>query len=211
MIEFSGSSFDGIVESAIESARLLKEPLTVRTDRFALGSTIYETVTSRQPYEDLADDEVEARHSQQTYISKRHSGISVRAGEHGLLAPRDTNRRGSFMIRLKVEMESVGSRVFNRHCFSNSSTLAHSLVQTDSPGIRHVFWQIPSIPPSTHRQCSPHHALQPSRLVGLAYLFSSCPRCRPTARVSGRVYPAPSQAYPPGPQQLPALPEAEWW
>ena len=68
IIDFSGSSFEGIVGSAIESTRVflpwpLKEPPTVRTDLFALGCTIYEIVTSRQPYEDLEDDEVEARPS----------------------------------------------------------------------------------------------------------------------------------------------------
>ncbi|KAL2256208.1 hypothetical protein VTK26DRAFT_2020 [Humicola hyalothermophila] len=60
IIDFSGSSFDGIVGSAIESTK---------TDIFALGSTIYEIVTSRQPYEDLSDDEVEARYSQQIFPS----------------------------------------------------------------------------------------------------------------------------------------------
>ena len=74
IIDFSGSSFDGIVGSAVESTRLflprpLKEPPTVRTDLFALGSTIYEIVTSRQPYEDLEDDEVEALYSQQVFPS----------------------------------------------------------------------------------------------------------------------------------------------
>lgn len=74
IIDFSGSSFDGIVGSAIESTRFflprpLKEPPTVRTDIFALGSTIYEIMTSRQPYEELSDDEVEARYSQQIFPS----------------------------------------------------------------------------------------------------------------------------------------------
>jgi serine/threonine protein kinase len=69
IIDFSGSSFDGVIGSAIESARFflprpLKDPPSVRSDLFALGSTIYEIMTSRQPYEDLADDEVEARYSQ---------------------------------------------------------------------------------------------------------------------------------------------------
>lgn len=74
IIDFSGSSFDGIVGSAIESTRFflprpLKEPPTVKTDLFALGSTIYEIMTSRQPYEDLSDEEVEARYSQQMFPS----------------------------------------------------------------------------------------------------------------------------------------------
>ncbi|KAK4111666.1 kinase-like protein [Canariomyces notabilis] len=36
---------------------------TVRTDLFALGSTIYEIMTGEQPYNDLPDDEVETRYS----------------------------------------------------------------------------------------------------------------------------------------------------
>ena len=82
IIDFSGSSFDGIVGSAVESTRFylprpLKQPPTIRTDLFALGSTIYEIMTSRQPYEDLEDDEVEdleddeveALYSQQVFPS----------------------------------------------------------------------------------------------------------------------------------------------
>jgi serine/threonine protein kinase len=74
IIDFSGYSFDGIVGSAIESTRFflprpLKEPPTAKTDLFALGSTIYEIMTGRQPYEDLPDDDVEARYSQQLFPS----------------------------------------------------------------------------------------------------------------------------------------------
>lgn len=74
LIHFSGSSFDGIVGSAIESTRFflprpLKEPPTARTDLFALGSTSYEIMTGSQPYEDLLDEEVEVRYSQQIFPS----------------------------------------------------------------------------------------------------------------------------------------------
>lgn len=74
IIDFPGSSFDGIVGSAIENTRFfllrpLTEPPTVRTDLFALGSTVYEIMTDRQPYEELSDDEVEALYSQQIFPS----------------------------------------------------------------------------------------------------------------------------------------------
>ncbi|OIW30486.1 kinase-like protein, partial [Coniochaeta ligniaria NRRL 30616] len=72
IIDFSGSSFDGILGSAIEGTRFFlprswDEESTVRTDLFALGSTIYEIMTGRQPYDDLPDDEVETRYSQQIF------------------------------------------------------------------------------------------------------------------------------------------------
>ncbi|KAK4235065.1 kinase-like domain-containing protein [Achaetomium macrosporum] len=60
IIDFSGSSFDGLVGSAIKSTR---------TDLFALGSTIYEIMTGRQPYEELSDEEVEARYSRKIFPS----------------------------------------------------------------------------------------------------------------------------------------------
>ncbi|KAH6621647.1 kinase-like domain-containing protein [Chaetomium sp. MPI-SDFR-AT-0129] len=107
IIDFSGSSFDGIVGSAIESARFflprpLKEPPTVRTDIFALGSTIYEIVTSRQPYEDLSDDEVEARYSQQIFPSVQE----LPCGQVIMDCWRcEIQTAEEVMTRLKAEME----------------------------------------------------------------------------------------------------------
>jgi serine/threonine protein kinase len=68
IIDFSGSSFDGIPGSAVEGTRFClprswDDPSTVRTDLFALGSTIYEIMTGEQPYNDLPDDEGETRYS----------------------------------------------------------------------------------------------------------------------------------------------------
>ncbi|KAL2177712.1 kinase-like domain-containing protein [Thermothelomyces heterothallicus CBS 202.75] len=109
IIDFSGSSFDGIIGSAIESTRFflprpLKEPPTVRTDIFALGSTIYEIVTSRQPYEDLSDDEVEARYSQQIFPSVQE----LPCGQVIMDCWRyEVQTAEEVMMRLKAEMESA--------------------------------------------------------------------------------------------------------
>ena len=107
IIDFSGSSFDGIVGSAIESTRFflprpLKEPPTIRTDLFALGSTIYEIMTSRQPYDDLSDEEVEARYSQQDFPRVQE----LPCGQVILDCWRcETQTAEQVMMRLKVEME----------------------------------------------------------------------------------------------------------
>jgi len=74
IIDFSGSSIDEKWASAFEGARFclprsLDEPSTTITDLFALGSTIYEIMTGKQPYEDLSDDEVEARYKQLLFPS----------------------------------------------------------------------------------------------------------------------------------------------
>jgi serine/threonine protein kinase len=60
---------DGKWASALESIRFClprpwEEQSTVITDLFALGSTIYEIMTSGKPYENLPDDEVESRYRQ---------------------------------------------------------------------------------------------------------------------------------------------------
>jgi len=65
IIDFSGSSIDGSYFSALESARFClprpwEAPSTIVTDVFALGSTIYEIITSTQPYAQHTDEEVEA-------------------------------------------------------------------------------------------------------------------------------------------------------
>ena len=107
IIDFSGSSFDGIVGSAVESMRFflprpIKEPPTVRTDLFALGSTIYEIMTSRQPYEDLKDDEVEALYTQQVFPSVQ----GLPCGQVILDCWRcDVRTAEEVMLRLKGVME----------------------------------------------------------------------------------------------------------
>lgn len=108
IIDFSGSSFDRIVGSAIESTKFflprpLKEPPTARTDLFALGSTIYEIMTSRQPYDDLLDDEVEARYSQQIFPSVQEvpcGRVIMDCWRCGLQTAEEA------MISLKAEMEN---------------------------------------------------------------------------------------------------------
>lgn len=61
--DFSDSSFNGSRSSACEETRFWLprdwwEPSTVRSDLFALGSTIYEIMTGNMPYEELPSSEV---------------------------------------------------------------------------------------------------------------------------------------------------------
>jgi serine/threonine protein kinase len=72
IIDFSGSSFNGKAGSAFESTRFClprswDDESAARTDLFALGSTIYEIMPGRPPYDGLTDDEVEARYSEQIF------------------------------------------------------------------------------------------------------------------------------------------------
>ncbi|KFY07756.1 hypothetical protein V492_06856 [Pseudogymnoascus sp. VKM F-4246] len=65
IIDFEGSSLDGCEPLSLEMTRYLlprdpREPSTAATELFALGSTIYEIMTGKEPYLDLADDEVMA-------------------------------------------------------------------------------------------------------------------------------------------------------
>jgi serine/threonine protein kinase len=74
VIDFSGSSIDGGWASAFESVRFClprpwDEKSTIVTDIFALGSTIFEIMTGKEPYEDLLDDEVEERFRQGIFPS----------------------------------------------------------------------------------------------------------------------------------------------
>jgi serine/threonine protein kinase len=71
---FLESSFNGKTGSAMESTRFClprswDDESTVRTDLFALGSTIHEIMTGTEPYKELADEEVEARYSELIFPS----------------------------------------------------------------------------------------------------------------------------------------------
>lgn len=66
--DFSGSVFGDLDGCAMESTRfwlprdVLAAP-TIRCDLFALGSAIYYFMSEREPYDDLAEEEVAARYS----------------------------------------------------------------------------------------------------------------------------------------------------
>ena len=74
IIDLSGSSIDGKPPLSLESTRFYlprnrkdEMPCSVITDLFALGSSIYQIMTRRQPYEDLDDDDVEARYARKDF------------------------------------------------------------------------------------------------------------------------------------------------
>lgn len=68
LIDFSGSSIDNQPALVVESVRFFlprsrkDDPSNIMTDLFALGSTIYEIVTTKQPYEELDDEAVETQY-----------------------------------------------------------------------------------------------------------------------------------------------------
>lgn len=71
IIDFSGSTIDGVPGSAFEGYRYclprpIDDPSTTRTDIFALGSLLYEIVTSEEPYEQCEDQEAVE------YFEQRH-------------------------------------------------------------------------------------------------------------------------------------------
>lgn len=62
LIDFAGSKIDGkrelvITNSSHYRAKKYSDPLGVKADLFALGSTLYEIFTTHKPYEDIEDDE----------------------------------------------------------------------------------------------------------------------------------------------------------
>jgi hypothetical protein len=66
LCDFAGSLFGELDGKAMESIRffLPRDPLstpTTQTDLFALGSVMYYVMAGREPYDDLAEDEVTAR------------------------------------------------------------------------------------------------------------------------------------------------------
>ena len=69
LIDFSGSSIDDQPALVVENARFFlprsrkDDSSSVLTDLFALGSTIYEMMTIKQPYEELDDEVIEAKYA----------------------------------------------------------------------------------------------------------------------------------------------------
>ncbi|KAJ6016304.1 kinase domain containing protein [Penicillium herquei] len=81
IIDFSGSSLDGSKPASGEGTRFYlprhwRDPPTVATDLFALGSTLYEVFQETSPYEDIPSDQVEA-------LFKRKEFPSVSAIPYG--------------------------------------------------------------------------------------------------------------------------------
>lgn len=76
IIDLSGSSIDGKPPLSLESTRFYlprsrkdEMPCSVITDLFALGSSIYQIMTRQLPYENLDNDEVEARYASKDFPS----------------------------------------------------------------------------------------------------------------------------------------------
>ncbi|KAF2206537.1 hypothetical protein CERZMDRAFT_25598, partial [Cercospora zeae-maydis SCOH1-5] len=64
IIDFAGSTIDGEPGSAFEGFRYclprpIHDPSTTRTDLFALGSLLYEIITSEEPFQGFTDEEAE--------------------------------------------------------------------------------------------------------------------------------------------------------
>jgi serine/threonine protein kinase len=76
IIDLAGSSINGKPPLSLESTRFFlprsmndEMPCSVTTDLFALGSSIYQIMTRKQPYEDLKNEEVEARYARKEFPS----------------------------------------------------------------------------------------------------------------------------------------------
>lgn len=76
IIDLAGASIDGKPPLSLESTRYFlprsmkdEMPCNTITDLFALGSSIYQIMTGRPPYEHLDDREVEASYSQKQFPS----------------------------------------------------------------------------------------------------------------------------------------------
>jgi serine/threonine protein kinase len=74
IIDLAGASIDGKRPLSLESTRFFlprsmkdEMPCSIATDLFALGSSIYQIITCRQPYEDLKDEDVEARFARKEF------------------------------------------------------------------------------------------------------------------------------------------------
>lgn len=109
LIDFSGSSMDGVQGSAMESERFylprpIEEPSTVRTDIFALGSTIYEIMTGQKPYADLSNEEVEKNYTEQIFPSLEsiQGGHIIEACWRG-----DVKSAEEAMVLLKGEIHKI--------------------------------------------------------------------------------------------------------
>lgn len=70
--DFGGSSLQGLEAIVMENAshflpRDEDSPNTVQTDLFALGSTIYEILLGKKPFEGTEDEEIQSRFSQKIF------------------------------------------------------------------------------------------------------------------------------------------------
>ena len=111
IIDFSGSSIDGKWASAFERIRFClprpwEDQSTVETDLFALGSTIYEIMTGKQPYEHVPDREVEDRYKHHIFPSVEAipCGGVIRGCWHG-----EFKSAFEAMTLIKDEMEKASS------------------------------------------------------------------------------------------------------
>ncbi|KAJ5945950.1 hypothetical protein N7454_002789 [Penicillium verhagenii] len=72
IIDFSGSSLDGCKSASGEGTRFYlprhwRDPPTLATDLFALGSTLYEVFDGSSPYEDIPSDQVEVLYKKKEF------------------------------------------------------------------------------------------------------------------------------------------------
>jgi serine/threonine protein kinase len=86
LCDFSGSMFEQLDGQGLESTRffLPRDPLTtptIRTDLFALASTIYYIMCDEEPYKELSDDDVIARFARAEFpdVSTIPDGDAIKA------------------------------------------------------------------------------------------------------------------------------------